>query len=369
MAKVLAKDYFDESILFDAEVLDGGDNRSATSSGVTYELMCKRCKAVTQRTGNSKALNTCAKCKYVWDREHNEARKPGWSPDHKEKSSREVMGFAKSDDEDEPIVAKPKMPSRKAVAAIAPREEEKSPVTCQPCRKITVDSISKLLTGKSQEKPAVVAAPVTKPINYGACGVGAILDYCDERLTDSWRRCYYVPLAGHEKPVFVLDDDFIDTDMVKNFENSLPELERFKVMFPKESRKNKGSKHAVRSRIDVLSEHGYEQVEVVEPIAPAAFAPPTFALPPTPTPTPPAFAPPTFALPATPPAFAPPPTPAFTLPAVPTPAFALPLAPPLIPVPTLSETTEVAVRQSTFTHVLLRKGQVYKIGDIIIEAI
>lgn len=306
MAKILAKDYFEDSKLFTAEVLDGNEEKSATSSAVKYELTCKECGAVTQRTGNSKALNTCAKCKYVWDRDRNEVRFPGWYPGFKEKTSAQVMGF--ESEEDEPIVAKPKVPSRRkvdvAAAITAVREEDNAPVTCPPRRKITTGSIVDLLTGKAQQKPEV--APVAKPKKE------TIVDYCDERLADSWHRYYYVQLVGSPEPTFVLDDDFTDSKAVEDFEQTLPEVERFKVMFPKASRKNKTTKHAVRSKIDVLSEHGDDDKETIEN---------------------------------------------FTLP------------PPMIPLPGLPKASCIEIKKSTFTHIQLKKGQVYKIGDIIIEAI
>jgi hypothetical protein len=270
MAKILAKD-FKDSALFDAVVLDGNDNKSATSSGVKYELTCKSCGEVAQRTGNSKVLNTCAKCKNVWDRENNEARGPGWYPGYKEKSSAQVMGFADSDD-DEPVVTK--VPPRRKDVVATSREEDNAPVGTPARRKITTSSITDLLVGKAPTKPA--AAPVTKPVK-DTYEFETILDYYDERLADAWHRYYYVQWVGYAEPTFVLDDDFTDGKAVEDFEHTLPEVERFKIMFPRASRKNKTTKHAVRSKIDVLSEHGSEDSEVVETMTPPPH-PPSFAL-------------------------------------------------------------------------------------------
>lgn len=313
MAKILAQDYFEDSKLFTAKVLDGNEAKSATSSSVKYELECKECNAVTQRTGNSKALNTCGKCKLVWDRDSNEVRFPGWHPGFKEKTSAEVMAELDSESDDEPIVVKPKVPARRkvdvATAIAAVREEDNAPVTNPQRRKITTASIADLLTGKAQPKPEV--APVAKP-KKDTYEFETIVDYYDERLADSWHRYYYVQWVGSSEPTFVLDDDFTDSKAVNEFELTLPEVERFKVMFPKTSRKNKTTKHAVRSKIDVLSEHGDEDKETIEN---------------------------------------------FTLP------------PPVIPLQGLPKASCIEIKKSTFTHIQLKKGQVYKIGDIIIEAI
>ena len=311
MAKILAQDYFEDSRLFNAKVLDGNEAKSATSSSVKYELTCKECGAVTQRTGNSKALNVCGKCKLVWDRDNNQVRFHGWYPGKKEKSSAEVMAeiASESDSDDEPIVVKPKVPARRKADVAVATDEDNAPVVNPDRRKITTGSIADLLTGKA--KPKTKVAPVAKP-KKDTYEFETIVDYYDERLADSWHRYYYVQWVGSPEPTFVLDEDFTDSKAVNEFELTLPEVERFKVMFPKTSRKNKTTKHAVRSKIDVLSEHGDEDKETIEN---------------------------------------------FTLP------------PPVIPLQGLPKASCIEIKQSTFTHIQLKKGQVYKIGDIIIEAI
>jgi hypothetical protein len=168
MAKILAQDYFEDSRLFNAKVLDGNEAKSATSSSVKYELKCTQCNTVTQRTGNSKALNVCGKCKYVWDRDNNAIRGPGWYPGKKEKTSAEVMAeiASESDSDDEPIVVKPKVPARRKADVAVATEDDNAPVVNPDRRKITTGSIADLLTGKAKPKPEVKNGSLPLPQTY-----------------------------------------------------------------------------------------------------------------------------------------------------------------------------------------------------------
>lgn len=332
--KVLAKDYFKDSILFDAKVVSDNPNSSAKSSTVSYELTCKKCKGFSKRRGNSSVLKTCSECKREWDREENEIIEPV-----KKVTSKKVKPVVVESDE-EPEVPKP-VPSRRAVtqaAIAAAKEEENQPLQASPRRKITVESITDLLTKGASEKPAdtpAAAVPDTKPAD-DTYAFDGILDYYDERLEDMWHRYYYVKWTGYDEPTFVLDEDFTDQKVVTAFEDGLPEVERFKVMFPKTSRKNKGAKHAVRTKIDVLKDRGdIPDKEVTETISTnAIFKAP---LPPLPT---------QIALPPT---------------ILPT--------PPTIPLPEVPNTPCIEVKQSTFTHIRLQKGQFYQLGDYLFEAV
>lgn len=266
MAKILAQDYFTNSALFDAEQVAGKPTNSATSSGVRYQLTCKECGAETQRIGNSPLLNTCGKCKVVWDRANNKVLGPGAEvieavakPTAKPKA---VPVVDTDSDEDTPHKI---VPLRRRNAAVAAKEEEVAKPVVMPSRKkITVDSITDLLLKGDSDKPAPAK---TKPAREDkeVHKFETILDYYDERLEDMWHRYYLVQWVGHDEPTFVLDSDFTDPKAVAAYEETLPDVERFKIMFPKTSRKNKTAKHAVRSKLDVLVDHGdVADKEVVE---------------------------------------------------------------------------------------------------------
>lgn len=240
-----ASEYFKDSVLFDAKIIAGKPTNSAKSSTVRYELKCKKCDDVNSKTGNNKTLLKCNNCGRSWDRENNTIIEPvGEVKKPAKKVVEKVVEKVIEDDNDEPL-----------------------PVIK---RKITASSIANILK-KSAEGTIEKIEPVkTKKLKNAkdVYEIEEIIDYYDERFSDRWRRVYLVRWVGYDKPSFVVDKDFTDKDFLKEFESTLPVDERFASIFTTKNIKNKGSKHAVRTKIDVLQDNGdvSEDKEVVETI-------------------------------------------------------------------------------------------------------
>ena len=319
MAKIEAQDYFKNSALFDAEQIDGKSTNSATSSAVRYELTCKECGGVNTKTGNSKTLNTCSFCGYVWDRVNNKVLGPGAKG--AEATAKPKATPVVETDSDDDLMPHKIVPLKRRNAFVA-KEEEVKPVATPSRKKITVESIADLLTKSSQGTLPAKAEPVkTKALKNSSdvYEIEEVIDYYDERLEDRWHRNYLVRWKGYDKPSFVLDKDFVDKKFLASFEESLPEEERFETIFPGKARKNKGTKHAVRAKIDVLNdngdvEHDEEVVESLPSAAPKDTA---------------------------------------------------------IETPQVATTTGdcVEIKTGTFQHVKLKVGQIIRIGDTFVEAV
>lgn len=284
-AKVKAGDLFTDSILFDAEIIKGKPENSAFSSGVQFKLTCKECGEVQYKTGNSKNLCKCTKCKREWDPEENA-----------------IVG----DKHAEVVV-----PNTTRVAVAEPLVEilNDDPVVKAPKRRGNIkDKMVDVIINSANEYTATQAEPIDRDVYV----VESIIDYYDERLADRWHRIYLVQWVGYKKPTFVNDNDFTDKNFVNSFEESLPEHERFDVMFPKSKLRLKGTKHAHRMKIDVIKDQTLvdSDDEIVE-----------------------------------------------------------------VPATTTTTTTatttldDIDTETRTFTYIKLKKGQVYKIGDVIIEAV
>ena len=263
MAKVLAQDYFTNSNLFTATIINGRPVNSATSSGVRYSLKCKKCTATTERTGNSPALNTCKSCGRKWDRETNSIVEKD-------------VPASKAPVVEAPVVPPKPKPTRGGRKIPEPvvdtAEEDPFAVLAQP--KVTTDRIVDLLikstTGDVEQAP-IVKTKALKKKDSDVYAIEEIIDYYDARLEDRWHRIYYVQWVGYDKPTFVSDDNFTDKKFLKEFEDKLPEEERFAIMFPKTKIKNKGTKHAYRTMADVYEDHGIsDDVDVVEELPVAA---------------------------------------------------------------------------------------------------
>lgn len=170
--KVIASEYFKDSKLFKVVSIVGGD-KSATSSGVEYQLMCKKCKATTKKKGNAKTLETCSNCKRTWYRHNNEILEP------------------------EPVVKK-----------------------SQPTKQFVEESDDDESSNESN-------TTTTSTTHY----VDAILDHYDARATDRWYRHYLVKWHKSTADSYVRFDDFVNLEMLNKYEESLGD-KSFNSLFP-----------------------------------------------------------------------------------------------------------------------------------------
>lgn len=286
--KIEAQDYFKDSRLFTAKQTAGKPTNSATSSAVKYELTCSECGDTTTRTGNNKNLHTCGSCGVVWDRDTNEIRGPGSRDAASVKRVVKPAVLGSDNDTDgeffEREIVRPST-RRRAIDSVgrdapapAPAVKPATPAPAPKKGKITAESIADVLLKSSKGELEPRATPEkTKKLKKkedSTYEVEEIVDYYDDRLEDRWHRQYFVQWKGYDQPSFVLDVDFVDKKFLAEFEASLPEEERFATIFPPKNRKNKGTKHAVRSKVDVLRDYDgdIEPAETVEKITEKASA-------------------------------------------------------------------------------------------------
>ena len=267
MSKITAGNYFKDSVLFNAELIEGNPSNSGKSSAVRYSLTCKKCGEPQEKSGNAKTLNKCTTCKRVWDRETNSIEEPAEAVvvtpvveapvevKSKRAAAKQELDAADVD------VFKHKS-TRKDVAEpikLTVHDTRKTPVevTVSDARKtpITSRSIANLLSGSSKKSLDKCQPKKTTPISRDVSDdeeyvVSDILDYYDERIDGIWHRFYRVKWAGYDELDFVMDTDFTDEAFLKTFEMSLPMVERFKIMFSKP--KNIYANVGHRTKFDVL---------------------------------------------------------------------------------------------------------------------
>ena len=309
--KIHAREYFNGSVLFTADVLAGMDN-SATSSSAEYELTCKKCGAEFTRKGNAKNLRTCAGCKRTWDRSDNvikeyvkktlvkkaaevveivpprkSARLAKLNVEESEEESEEEIPKVESEEEIPKVASKTGVPKK-----VKESEEEnplpkakkfKMPIESEdddddddiPGKKLPdhdVDILLRVLKGEVEpikakpKKTLKNKAPVKEEEENW---VEEILDYYDDYADGEWQRVYYVKWWGSNENTFITVDDFSDSTLVNKFEKSLPSSERFRNMFPNSKIKKLTGmeKIAYRTKADVENDAKQEEVpdEVKEP--------------------------------------------------------------------------------------------------------
>ena len=212
--KISAQDYFKDSPLFTAQIVDGKPSASHSSSSVYYELTCKECGHKAKRRGNTASLLKCQGkgCGRTWDREAGTVIGGAATRGMKRKID-DVFGKKPVEEkqEEKPEEEPHEKPQEKVQEKVQAKMEPKP-----------VDEVVAPARSASHYMNLIVNASKKGSKTSDVGDVTDILDHCDEYTSDGkWHRFYYSLWWGSPEAHFARDDSFAKPTLINAYEAKL----------------------------------------------------------------------------------------------------------------------------------------------------